>query len=162
MFIKSYFENRRQRVVIEGEYSDELPIKAGIPQGSRLGPLLFIIYINDILKDLECDGLLFADDTCLTAVGKDPNITTAALNRDLEKISTWAKIWKVTFNSSKSKEIIFTNKLLHNSPPVVFNGTVVERVTSHKHLGVYLTPTLDWSLHVHEMCISTEKCKITA
>ena len=53
--IKSYLENRRQRVVIEGEYSEELPIKAGIPQGSRLGPLLFIIYINDILKDLVMD-----------------------------------------------------------------------------------------------------------
>ena len=48
--------------------------------------------INDILADLECDGLLFADDTCLTAVGKDPNLTTAALNRDLEKFSVWANI----------------------------------------------------------------------
>ena len=91
--LKSYLENRRQRVVIDSVYSEELPIKAGIPQGSRLGPLLFIIYINDILKDIECDGLLFADDTCLTAVGKDPNITTAALNRDLAKISDWATQW---------------------------------------------------------------------
>ena len=151
--LQSYLSNRRQRVVIEGIYSEELPVKAGIPQGSRLGPLLFIIYINDILKDLECDALLFADDTCLTAVGKDPNLTTAALNRDLAKISQWANIWKVTFNASKSKEMIFSNKVLNNSPPVIFNNSVVERVSSHKHLGIYLTPTLDWSLHVHETSI---------
>ena len=151
--LQSYLSNRRQRVVIEGIYSEELPVKAGIPQGSRLGPLLFIIYINDILKDLECDGLLFADDTCLTAVGKDPFLTTAALNRDLAKISEWATIWKVTFNASKSKEMIFSNKELNNSPPVIFNNSIVERVSSHKHLGIYLTSTLDWSLHVHETCI---------
>merc|ERR1712082_526646 len=65
----------------------------------------------------------------------------------------WAKIWKVTFNASKSKEMIFSNKELNNSPPVIFNNSIVERVSSHKHLGIYLTSTLDWSLHVHETCI---------
>ena len=150
---ESYLSNRRQRVVINGIYSEEVPVKSGVPQGSRLGPLLFIIYINDILADLECDGLLFADDTCLTAVGKDPNLTTAALNRDLEKISVWANKWKITFNASKSKDMIFSNKALNNSPPVLLDGNLVERVNSHKHLGVYLTPTLDWSLQVHETCL---------
>ena len=85
--------------------------------------------------------------------GEDPIITSAALNRDLVKIATWAKTWKVTFNATKSKEIIFSNKTLHNSPPVVFNNTLVDRVASHKHLGIYITSTLDWSLHVHETCI---------
>ena len=96
--------------------------------------------------------MLFADDTCLTAVGKDPNLTTAAINRDLDKISAWANIWKVTFNASKSKDMIFSNKALNNSPPVLFNGCEVDRVSSHKHLGVYLTNNLDWSLQVQETC----------
>ena len=115
--------------------------------------LLFIIYINDILNDLECNGMLFADDTCLTAFGDDPNLTTAALNRDLHKIATWAQTWKVTFNASKSKDIIFSNKCLNNSPPVTLGSTVVERVNTHKHLGVYLTSTLDWSRQLQEVLL---------
>ena len=101
-----------------------MPITSGVPQGSRLGPLLFIIYINDILNGLECDGLLFADDTCLTAVGEDPGLTSAMINRDLNRISDWSKIWKVTFNATKSKDMIFSNKVLHNSPPILFNNIV--------------------------------------
>ena len=129
-FLLSYLSDRQQRVVIEGQPSTELPVLASVPQGSRLGPLLFIIYINDILVDLECDGLLFADDTALVAVGSDPTITAAAINRDLEKISIWAAKWKVTFNASKSKDMIFSNnKVLNNSPPLIFNNTHVSRVS---------------------------------
>ena len=149
---KSYLSNRKQRVVIDGVYSDPCDVKAGVPQGSRLGPLLFIIYINDILENLECNAMLFADDTSLTAFGVDPSLTAAALNRDLLKIANWAEIWKVTFNATKSKDIIFTNRVLNNSPPLTLNNTVVDRVSTHKHLGLYLTSTLDWSRQVQEVC----------
>ena len=151
--LESYLSNRRQRVVIDGVYSDQVSVTAGVPQGSRLGPLLFIIYINDILNGLECEGLLFADDTSLTTWGEDANITTAKINRDLDRIHEWSKIWKVTFNASKTKDMIFTNKVMNNSPPIMFNNTLVDRVVSHKHLGIYLTPTLDWSLQVHVTCM---------
>ena len=157
-FLLSYLSDRQQRVVIDGEPSTELPVLASVPQGSRLGPLLFIIYINDILVDLECDGLLFADDTALVAVGSDPSITAAAINRDLEKISIWAAKWKVTFNASKSKDMIFSNnKVLNNSPPLIFNDTYVSRVSTHTHLGVYLTSSLNWSKHIHETCLNANR-----
>ena len=79
------------------------------------------------------------------------------INRDLQKNSDWSNIWKVTFNASKSKDVIFTNKTLHNSPPILFNHIIVDRVASHKHLGVYLTSTLDWSLQVHETCMKANR-----
>ena len=98
---ESYLTNRQQIVVIDGEKSKTKNLSAGCPQGSKLGPLLFIIFINDIQKDLESEILLFADDTTLLAVGKDPAETTCILNRDLSKIESWAKLWKVTFSAKK-------------------------------------------------------------
>ena len=115
-----------------------------MPQGSRLGPLLFIIFINDIINDIESEIFLFAYDTTLLASGNDPAETSAQINRDLNKISEWAKRWKVTFNAKKSKEMIFSKKCLNNSPPLIFNDTYIDRVNSHKYLGVHLQSDLEW------------------
>ena len=95
--LSSYLSDRKQIVVVDGEKSDILDLKAGVPQGSRLGPLLFIIYINDIENEIESDILIFADDTSLFATGSDPTETALQINRDIEKISVWADIWKVYF-----------------------------------------------------------------
>ena len=134
-----------------------MDVKAGVPQGSRLGPLLFIIYINDITENIESDIIIFADDTSLFATGSDPAETAAQLNRDLIKISIWASKWKVTFNAKKSKDIIFSNRCLNNSPPLLFNNNYIERVNVHKHLGIYLSSTLDWSVQVHEVCLKANR-----
>ena len=114
--IKTYLSGRKQVVVVDGIKSDLQNVEAGVPQGSRLGPLLFILYVNDITNDLESDSLVFADDTSLLATGSDPAETAEILNRDLIRISEWANKWKVTFNAAKSKDIIFSSKVLNNSP----------------------------------------------
>ena len=150
---KSYLSNRQQVVVIDGIKSNVTNIEAGCPQGSRLGPLLFIIYINDIVVDLESDIIIFADDTTILASGRNPNETTAQLNRDIIKLTDWAVKWKVSFNPKKTKDMIFSTKTVINTPPMLFDGTVIDRVTSHKHLGVYLTSTLDWSTQINYVCI---------
>ena len=154
---KSYLSHRKQCVVVDGEISSLLEIKAGVPQGSRLGPLLFIIFINDIINDIESEILIFADDTTLLASGLDPAETSAQLNRDLLKISEWAQTWKVTFNAKKSKDMIFSKKYLNNSPPLQFNGVNIDRVNTHKHLGVYLQSNLDWSTQIHECCLKANR-----
>ena len=89
--LKSYLANRKQCVVVDGVKSSMLEVKAGIPQGSRLGPLLFLIYINDIVNNIESEIMIFADDTTLLASGSDPNETASQLNRELAKISAWAE-----------------------------------------------------------------------
>ena len=95
--------------------------------------MAFLIYIQDIIVDLESECLLFADDTCIFASGEDPAITAEVLNRDLEKIGNKAKKWKVLFNASKGKDLIFSrNKYLFNSPP----------------LGIWLSSTLDWDKQI--------------
>ena len=113
--------------------------------------------MNDIISDIESDILIFADDTSLMATGADPAQTAAQLNRDLIKISLWAEKWKVTFNGGKSKDLIFSNKCLNNSPPLVLNGVYIDRVSSHRHLGLYLTSNLDWSLQVEQVCLKANR-----
>ena len=81
------------------------------------------------------------------------------LNRDLLKIEQWAIKRKVSFNPLKTKDIIFSSKINFNSPPIVFNGTFVERVHQHRHLGVWLDSSLDWSKQISEVC-KKANCKM--
>ena len=129
---KSYLLDRKQCTVVDGVKSSLISITAGVPQGSRLGPLLFIIYINDIVDNLESEILVFADDCSLLASGLDPAETAKQLNRDLNKICFWAQTWKVTFNPGKTKDLIFSNKNLNNSPPLIFNNNFIERINTHR------------------------------
>ena len=87
-----------QRVVINGKQSEWIFIKAGVPQGSILGSLLFLIYVNDIIESIESDIYLIADDTSVTTPIRDPKLTFDMLNRDLERLDTWSKKWLMQFN----------------------------------------------------------------
>ena len=119
---------------------------------------MWLLYVNDITKNIESEILLFADDTCCFATGKDPAETAVILNRDLERLNVWATKWKVIFNPGKSKDLIFSErKVLFNSPPLVLNGAFVERVHEHKHLGVYLSSSLCWARQVHETCLRANR-----
>ena len=155
--LQSYLSERKQIVVVQGVKSDTLDVKAGVPQGSRLGPLLFIIYMNDITNEIESDILIFADDTSLFATGSDPSETAEQLNRDIQKISDWSNKWKVSFNAKKSKDIIFSNKHLNNSPPLILENNYIERVNLHKHLGIHLSSSLDWSAQVKNVCVKANR-----
>ena len=119
--IKSCLMNRKQRVVLNGRCSEWSEITAGVPQGSVLGPLFFLIYINDLVDGLSSDAKLFADDTSLFTIVYDETIAASQLNNDLKIISEWAYQWKMKFNPDKNKQaiqVIFSQKKIKpNHPP---------------------------------------------
>ena len=115
-WLQDYLNDRRQCVVISVCKSDSLPINAGVPQGSILGPLLFLVYINDIVRDIHCPVRLFADDTTLYIIVDNPVDAATQLNADLVKIHPWADKWLVTFNPSKTESLVISrkiNRLIH-------------------------------------------------
>ena len=154
-----YLKDRKQRVVIKGQCSDWGDIEAGVPQGSVLGPLLFIVYINDLADVVNCNIKLFADDTCLYVKIDDQSQVdekTRILNSNLSNLSAWADQWLVTFNPAKTKSMIISNKKIVY-PDLVFNDTVLENVTCHKHLGLNLSNNLKWTQHIDEILTKASK-----
>ena len=120
-----------------------------MPQGSILGPLLFLVYINDIVEDIGSHIRLFADDTSLFTIVDDPAASAACLNSDLRKITRWAATWLVTFNPSKSESFLVSRKLIRpDHPPLFMQNIQIEEVECHKHLGVYLSNDCSWHQHI--------------
>ena len=149
----NYLSDRRQTVVIRGQKSDEGFIKAGVPQGSILGPLLFLIYINDITLVTESKMKLFADDTSIYVDFEDAEPATIQLNQDLKAIKEWANQWLVNFSAPKTKLLTCSYKK-KDYPDVIFNNSVLETVDSHKHLGLVLSSNLQWGNHI-DMILSS-------
>ena len=111
--LRDFLQYRKQRVVLNGQYSAWANVEAGVPQGSILGPLFFLIYINDLSDDLASNPKLFADDTSLFSVVHNSLSSSTDLNNDLVKISEWAYQWKMSFNPDSTKqaqEVIFSRK----------------------------------------------------
>ena len=153
--ISDFLSNRRQRVVLNGQESSWEPILAGVPQGSVLGPLLFLVYINDLTDNISSSMRLFADDSSLFLRVRDIQVCQATLTNDLDMITQWAYQWKMQFNPDISKqaiEVIFSQKRTQkpNHPPLLFNGIPVRREADTKHLGLTLDEKLTFRKHVNE------------
>ena len=108
-----YLANRKQRVCLNGYASSWLTPNAGFPQGSILGQLLFIIYINDIVNNIRTNIRVFADDTTLYEIVDDPLLTGININIDLRTIMSWAKTWLVMFNAIKTESFIASKKRIY-------------------------------------------------
>lgn len=148
-WFSDYLSNRRQRVVLPGACSDWKNITAGVPQGSILGPLLFLIFINDIVNDLDTNVRLFADDTSLYIIVDTPENAALKLNNDLRKIHSWATQWLVTFNPSKSETLLISRKRSRiNHPALFMNNQQLIEVESHKHLGLIFSNDGTWHAHI--------------
>ena len=101
--LSNYLSGRRQFVFVNNELSDSGLVKAGVPQGSVLGPLLYLLYINDITDSLGNLARLFADDTSLSYSGKNFDFMQIEINNDLQILDQWAKTWFIDFNPKKLK-----------------------------------------------------------
>ena len=128
--IESFLSDRKQRVTIDGKFSEWVDVQAGVPQGSLLGPLLFLVFINDLVEVVESDIRIFADDTFIFRI--IDQFSAEIINRDLVKISIWAWQWKLSFNPDPGKPavgIVFSNK---KNPtirePLFFNDNPVKEV----------------------------------
>ena len=125
---------------------------AGFPQGSVMGPLLFLIYINGLPEGLESTFKLFADDRSLFSTVYDSNMSADQLDKDLKNVSVWAYKWKMIFNSDlfkQAQEVIFSRKSKKISyPTTTFNTVPVARTPCQKHLGLYLDEKLNFSHHI--------------
>ena len=151
-WIKSYLLDRKQKVVINGKESILLNINAGVPQGSILGPLFFLIFINDIDQEIGCSIKLFADDTSIYIIVEDPNIGAQILNDNLSKVHKWSENWLVSFNPNKTESMLISRKHNHiNHPPLIFNNVPVKEVATHKHLGITFNTTCQWSDHIDQL-----------
>ena len=157
-WFENYLSDRYQRVVLPGDSSDLVCVRAGVPQGSILGPLLFFVYINDIVKDIGYNINLFADDTCLSMVVNNPNVAGNLLQSDIDKVSLWANRWLVSFNPRKSESLIFSRKRNKPSHPGLFMfNTVIPTVRFHKDLGIVLTDDGSWDNPIDQITAKARK-----
>jgi hypothetical protein len=150
--IESFLSDRSLRVVLDGFISREYPVKAGVPQGSVLGPTLFLIYINDMGDNLANPLHHFADDTTThSAVPKheDPTQASLSLQMDLLKIEKWSDAWMINFNASKTKELLITrSKVPREHPSFIFKNEAIKRVDELRLLGIHFSTDLSWNNHL--------------
>ena len=127
-------------------------MKAGVAQGSILGPLLFLLYINDIVEDIQSQVRLFADDTSIFLIVDEPVESANILNCDLNKITSWSNKWLVSFNAQKTETMIISRKVNKpHHPPLVMRNQNLVNVKHHKHLGITFSDDGSWNKQIEQI-----------
>ena len=149
-WFESYFSGRQQYVTHNGLSSSTKYIKCGVPQGSILGPLLSLVYINDLQRVCKSSTpILFADDTNLFYKNPDKSIPEDQLNNELKHVSLWLKVNKLSLNVSKTHCIVFTRKLKSaTSLNIGIDDKIIIEVNKTKFLGVIIDKKLTWKEHI--------------
>ena len=148
-WFQSYLTERQQFVAYNGVSSHKKTIKCGVPQGSILGPLLFLVYINDLYH--VCNKsipILFADDTNLFFRGTDPKVMESEINTELDRISLWLKVNKLSLNIKKTHYMIFNRKKKYCCDAMLRIDKQLIEVSETKFLGVIIDNGLKWKKHI--------------
>ena len=150
-WFKNYLIGRQQRVLLNGVISDTLPISSGVPQGSILGPLLFLIYVNDLPSSISSPSVgisLFADDTKCFSVVESP-ADACAPKTEARNVEKWALSWRLKFNPQKCKVLSVTRKHHPIVAEYTINSEIMQHVDTQRDLGVTFSSDLKWNKHVH-------------
>jgi len=159
-WIKSYFFERKQFVQYQSTLSSYQTIKCGVPQGSILGPLLFLLYINDLPNASHiAETLLFADDTSIFLSHSNAEHLSHVMNHELVKIDTWMKSNKLSVNLKKSNFVIFKSKqkMVKTDISISLDGNPLQQVQAVKFLGILLDENLSWKPHIDHVCKKISK-----
>ena len=154
-WVGNYLKNRKQRVYANSTYSSCQSIKQGVPQGSVLGPLFYIIYANDLTKIIKnCEIAMYADDTVLYISNNNYNVAVKGMQEDMDSLSAWCSANNIMANTDKTKILTFgSTKTLEKLPPIEIKlgGTPLQAVSSYKYLGITLDSQLNYNLHVSKI-----------
>lgn len=146
-WISSFLKHRVQRVVVGGEHSTWAEVDSGVPQGTVLGPLLFLAYINDLPNNINSSVRLFADDCVLYREIKN-EFDHKSLQEDLDTLVSWQNKWQMSFNAKKCH----TMRLTHSKKPKLYDyklgDSILQETKSHSYLGVTITNDLTWNNHI--------------
>ena len=152
--ISSFLSNRQLRVVLDRKFSQEYPVNAAVPQGSILGPTLFLLYINDFPDDVICDIVIYADDSTLYSKCDQASDVwqqlelASELESDLQDMVDWGKKWLVDFNAGKTQLVSLDRSNNNGSIDVKMGGSILEEKSSSKMLGLSFSSKLDWGSYI--------------
>ena len=151
-WFSNYLTGREQRVSMNGTFSNWSPVSMGVPQGSILGPLLFLLFVNDLPKTvIDCTINLYADDTAIYHADKDPVKVQNAVNSDLDRIVEWTKSNKLQINIMKTQAMTLCRRAAKKQADEIairLEGSIIPKLHSVKYLGVTIDENLSWKLHI--------------
>ena len=159
--MKSYLTNRQQHTKTGNKHSTKQNIDCGVPQGSSQGPLLFILYINNLPSAALFSSTLFADDTFLSMADKNVDTLKKRINSELKLIDDWLQNSKLSLNYSKTCYLLFSKHphiSVNSKFSVRMNRSKIEKSNSVKHLGLLIDDKLNWSGHAQYLSLQLGKC----
>lgn len=157
-WFEDYLTNRQQYTVLNGEKSHNTPVTLGVPQGSVLGPILFLLYINDITDIFSrSKTILFADDMTMYLTGPYPEQLVHYANNELEKLHQWCLCNRLTINTKKTQFMLFTIKSMTNLPQLQLNKNVIFQTDQIKFLGVTYDESLTFKHHISNLTLKISR-----
>ena len=149
-WLQNYLSDRSLSVRVSNATFDPNTITAGVPQGSHLGPILFVVFINDLPSSASSRTFLYADDALECEIGAPPS--TISLQRSIDHTTQWAACWHGRFSSCKTEILLVGRQTsADDQVAILMDLSVIAEVSSHKHLGITISSDLNWPTHVTQI-----------